>query len=1153
MHEVEVRRDGENIKILVGRGAAKKTLYENFFLKGKNFSLTGPNGIGKTYLKDWIKDNDVDGLNGWISEKGKKVYICERVLSAPSGKNEEDKLLDFWIPIIADFPDDGILYESFQGQGAEESKEIIRNKDTIIEGMMASKNPYTNIKANVNKILSAYRCLNVEIRLILDEFANLKGAVTPEFFDTFRSIVTNNNNLSVLYISREQLDKIASENQEFSKGIKHLALQGFTAKDKLNYISQYNEHFQNTKGKTIKVNYFLGDAEYYCGMHPASWADLLEKISEMLDSVSQEITQEHIDRVLESEEFRNYIKRSVAKKMYDLMKTAYMDDRQNRTYMQSFYDLFIKEPRDDNKEELEELLLAGYIIKIKKKYIGKNTSQSVSPVICGEDAYLPVSSYCAEQITKLYIEEFPALPAKQDSSGIGYGSLGGTVEDGEKKRANETGTDSSQEKWMQLLAGIYKGIMMMQQQNADRQDELIKKVMEAHQEDLREMRKGMSESAKANGENISQLIKSFGEQNKVNQDIVNKLIDVVTEVTNKNADVVKESLETIKFLNTPSAPSLAVQIEQATKESREAYEQLQKQLEAEQEKAGAKEQELQELRKQKELLEQGSSQNQEEIRQLNKAIQKSEEELRQTKARAEQVESDKLELRVQLEEAKRKLETEATDAWEKLVKERYGNIFDRPLDINHIRTVYAALYVQPSTERTITADDCGITEKQFKDALKVLQMFDFEKRFKIAFFIHELFCDMSRFNLEMDYSVLVMLYSRMYESFLKLQHYRMYQVQLANEQTGDKKPQSGGFYTYADIPYEKLTIAKFSYPVFVNPSYNFSIARRQQLEQEAANRVIALLNNIDNPHKRIVSELWRNERHPASVDKISKIRNDVMHEASAYSETVNNTLISPKEKLKELLEELFAKAAFVNIAKIRDAFELRKNADKQNGIDVAQKICEAAELMEKENLIVTHSNLRLYEKGWTRVQVDGDDKRRFIKNYCLPDRDDEFSMFFEINKEDAVVKEVSVGLCESTGLRFYPVDTVMQQAAVAQKLKALWKKYETQAEAAEEFVEEAAVAKEPEDATNASGQEVTDTVIGTEVIFTKTREPRTNGRSKIFNGIISCDGKDFDAELELDLNTKKLDKKVKGGKAVVRVTSKDGACYKVLYVREVEK
>lgn len=205
-------------KILIGRKIETKQL-ERFFFGNKSCSLTGPNGIGKTYLKDVLK-------NKFEKEtKEHNVYFVNYDVKLRTTKEQVKlSIREFWEAIVLALPDEEELTECLkEKEQFAKSIEKIVNKDEDVYDC-------DKIDRYVKSLLKAYATVGIHLLLCLDEFDRVQG-YDCEFFRIISDIERNSKNLTILFISRKRLNQIAPKNPELFKEVEQISLKGFSNKD----------------------------------------------------------------------------------------------------------------------------------------------------------------------------------------------------------------------------------------------------------------------------------------------------------------------------------------------------------------------------------------------------------------------------------------------------------------------------------------------------------------------------------------------------------------------------------------------------------------------------------------------------------------------------------------------------------------------------------------------------------------------------------------------------------------------------------------------------------------------------------------------------------------------------------------------------------
>ena len=364
-------------KILIGRKIETKQL-ERFFFGNKSCSLTGPNGIGKTYLKDVLK-------NKFEKEtKEHNVYFINYDVKLRTTKEQvELSIREFWEAIVLALPDEEELTECLkEKEQFAKSIEKIVNKDEDVYDC-------DKIDRYVKSLLKAYATVGIHLLLCLDEFDRVQG-YDCEFFRIISDIERNSKNLTILFVSRKRLNQIAPKNPELFKEVEQISLKGFSNKDLIELSGYFWEW-----GEAI-----LCDKMYeYCGTHPASWESMCKAIDDKLMGEQRAITIKEVEEAFSTDICKGKIN-DVAEQLYKLMNEEYIDQKQKRTYLEAFADIYIEENETVSVEELEKLYEAGFVVRLQEEFsvLEAITGIDIRSVKKNGKIYEPISPYAVKYI-----------------------------------------------------------------------------------------------------------------------------------------------------------------------------------------------------------------------------------------------------------------------------------------------------------------------------------------------------------------------------------------------------------------------------------------------------------------------------------------------------------------------------------------------------------------------------------------------------------------------------------------------------------------------------------------------------------------------------------------------------------------------------------
>ncbi len=797
-------------KILIGRKVETKQL-ERFFFGNKSCSLTGPNGIGKTYLKDILK-------NKFETErKEHNVYFVNYDVKLRTTKEQvELSIREFWEAIVLELPDEEELTEWLQEKEKfAKSIEKIVNKDEDVYHC-------DKIDRYVKSLLKAYYTVGIHLLLCLDEFDRVQG-YDSEFFRVISDMERNSKNLTILFVSRKRLNQIAPKNPELFKEVEQISLKGFSNKDLIELSGYFWEW-----GEAI-----LCDKMYeYCGTHPASWESMCKAIDDKLMGEQRAITIKEVEEAFSTDICKGKIN-DVAEQLYKLMREEYIDQKQKRTYLEAFADIYIEENETVSIEELEKLYEAGFVVRLQEEFsvLEAITGIDIRSVKKNGKIYEPISPYAVnyikaklKQLQEQYEEVKKEIAITEETYPV--------VEKGAIKP--------------EIVPSILQGENGIASHGTT--------IIHIHQG-------GMITTGP------------------------------VTQITNE------EGGQTI-IGEKPMVQVNHYKIETAREVQKEVFYEYENET-AEEKVAKETREYRQKVLEKRELLR---------LAQLQLEQAQDERELELAKEAVLAAEEEYIEAENTLEEAREEIETKIEENISEKLRAKFKKVIEENYDLDVLKQLFG-VSTTDSIESTIT----------------VLEHSGFEEKFKFATFLHSLFDILSgeeqQDNSRVDYSAVSILYAKLYEGFLKQQHYEMYQVCLANVETDIKKPKKlgGGMYTYGTMPENKATIGKFLYPIYTTSKKNGKKNGNQVTgrDLEVQNNLKALKNKTNNASE------WN--KHIKLLSIIKDIRNDEAHmdvpEQNANAQTQQVNTNDTKDSLKELTQAMINQGGLVLVKKLREYYD----------------------------------------------------------------------------------------------------------------------------------------------------------------------------------------------------------------------------------------
>lgn len=257
--------------------------------------------------------------------------------------------------------------------------------------------------------------------------------------------------------------------------------------------------------------------------------------------------------------------------------------------------------------------------------------------------------------------------------------------------------------------------------------------------------------------------------------------------------------------------------------------------------------------------------------------------------------------------AEKELEKAKKQAFDKVIKEKYNAIYGEDLTAEKVKDIFVKTQnISKPTDLT-----------KIKNAIDLVTQYGLENELKLAVYMHGLFNDLSICG-AMDYSVITMLYSKMYEGFLKKVHLPVYQEVLPNEKVStDQNAKS-----FRNASENDVTIGSFASKLGRDPRSNNPLPSLTTLQSYFSNR-----NRAENKRISSSSRTWTD--YADGAQWIMNIRNNVMHVGTATPARNGSASMNIKDqvlamtlekRLEKLLLLLFKENAIESIGKIREAF-----------------------------------------------------------------------------------------------------------------------------------------------------------------------------------------------------------------------------------------
>lgn len=258
-------------------------------------------------------------------------------------------------------------------------------------------------------------------------------------------------------------------------------------------------------------------------------------------------------------------------------------------------------------------------------------------------------------------------------------------------------------------------------------------------------------------------------------------------------------------------------------------------------------------------------------------------------------------------DAEKELEEAKKQAFDKVIREKYNAIYGAELTAEKVKDIFG------NTPRISKPTDLT----KIKNAIDLVTQYGLENELKLAVYMHGLFNDLSICG-AMDYSVITMLYSKIYEGFLKKVHLPVYQAVLPNEPVStDRNAKS-----FRNASENDVTIGSFASKLGRDPRSNNPLPSLTTLQSYFSNR-----NRAENKRISSSSRTWTD--YADGAQWIMNIRNNVMHVGTATPAGNRSASMNIKDqvlamtlekRLEKLLLLLFKENAIESIGKIREAF-----------------------------------------------------------------------------------------------------------------------------------------------------------------------------------------------------------------------------------------
>lgn len=368
--------DKEDIDMFIGRQHQMKYLKEMIFTtnpeKGFSCSLRGPNGIGKTYLKNHILEQFQEELD--VTEN-RNVFVIDVFMHSAS-------YYEFFLSI-------------FKEAAACLSEEVLNNAPVTNRAPMAKLRQYLSIIRSIDEInaqsiarirellrnfFSATSALGFYFILIIDEFDNAielypRETDNGELFRTLFELsakVGKFKRLSVMLISRRRAGTIAhhmesGSNFDDAYPADETVLRGFDEREMAEYYQSFSELPCGELSEKIKK-----EISFYVGGHPGLLMSIRTHIRLYCDQ------QEEI-RIIDIYRKNGSGIRTAFSRMIGLLKSEYTDRANQVPAMSAFKQMFNLVPTyDANLRNQAQLLYDfGFVTDVDPGTV--ETIEDISP------------------------------------------------------------------------------------------------------------------------------------------------------------------------------------------------------------------------------------------------------------------------------------------------------------------------------------------------------------------------------------------------------------------------------------------------------------------------------------------------------------------------------------------------------------------------------------------------------------------------------------------------------------------------------------------------------------------------------------------------------------------------------------------------------
>lgn len=892
----------------------------------------GPNNIGKSTLLQYIHDQK-EVLQ---EQMGKEQKLA--VAYASHVKNGKEAMIEAMISLDA-FCDKETLKIAEELKKAEAEKRAPEDKikNSPVKDIIASQN---NAKIKIDKELEKIKPSNSNLAsvigelyknalvnvthavLIVDEFRSIEGMDEKDDIITFLTALKGLNNINVTLILASRLSFSATfkekYDEDFCKWFNYMGISGYSDGELEEvYRNLFGPLFADTKAVSEKTKRDMMKEVYFiCGRHPG----LLKEMQRYLASKEKK----NVETVKKAVNDYDDLKK-IFEDFYKLLQTVDNKEKLVKVFDKGFY------AEEKKNNVIKELYNKGFIIK----------TVGISATVEGNaDKGLQALLGDISDYEKSRLEIKCIRSDDEDNESNEYEPISPYMYEYAKKKYREELAEKARRK--------EEAFKNMEQELKNTKDELERKEKEL--ERMKELEVELKDKEE-------ELEKLRGQGNQLivlenNTGLLKNRIQDLTDLSEKNYKLglktgeltgVKAGLDMIKdFFAEQSKTDIA---------KTQLYTDLQlkmQQMIAEKEKLAAEERLKMAKTAAEERIEMAKIAANERLRMAelsNSGIAEAvklafRKEHPETLKKIEDLSNEITKLREQYAQEKnidpesekvKELETaliETQNSLSALNKEYEQYKKDNEIGIIEARNKS----LQEKYEKIVKAEE--ITEELLKNilsatwycdtpnfsdlskAIQGIKSVELENELKVALYLHDLINDTNTF-LAWDYTVVTMLYAKLYETLLKKYHFKFYK-----EIVGGASYCSDRTKIWADVSENRVTIGSFTNlmeaPERGNPhEHNYFqdlkdfISSVQHVQSDIMDNAV-WENHLEN-HKRIsnvILDIRNNVMHPGELDQSRwyqyKIDEFTDAENAAKTDSAQASEDVARDMLKILLYEMFS-------------------------------------------------------------------------------------------------------------------------------------------------------------------------------------------------------------------------------------------------------